>query len=459
MIHKIFLGKEIINKMAQIFLGKNPRSLAVDIMAKYTRAVDADLVKTNEVTGDQQKVLGIATTPCMVVTEGERTFKCASSYAIFRHIAELTRFEKIFLGRNELDNHQILSYFELINSLQTAELADLLNNDLRLKMFLVTYNITAADIYAYAHIVHYVQGLQDFEKTEKNNLFRWIDHIQHLPGIDKYAKANGLEVSFPDENSKQPSKRELKKLAKEQYNKEKKEGKHEGKPQGKPDSKAEAQPSKAAETAKPAAEEEKKAEAPTSQAPAAAKNAEKKEKQPKNKGGNKKAPVVELGEPITLVEFVVGKITKVWKHPDSVKLYCEEVDIGEEKPRCIASGLQEFVKIEDMQDALVVVCANLKAKKLAGYESHGMVMCAETPDKSAVELLVPPAGSVVGDKISIKGFERNPLDQLNPKKKIFESVVGDFKIDANGLAKYKDAEWVTEKGNVTSSSIKNGIIA
>jgi methionine--tRNA ligase beta chain len=442
--------------MAQIFLGKNLRSLAVDIMAKYTRAVDADLVKITQVTEDQQKVLNIATTPCMIVTEGERTFKCSSTYAIFRHIAELTRFEKIFLGKNDLDNHQILSYFELINSLTTEELADLLDNDLKLRMFLVTYNITAADIYAYAHIVHHLQGLQDFEKVEKSNLFRWIDHIQHLPGIDKYAKANGLEVKFPDENSKQPSKRELKKLAKAQFNKDKKaESKASCKPEQKDAPKAEAQDTQKVASTE---EEEKKTDDNKSDTVDASKTSVKKEKQPKNKGGNKKAPEVPLGDPITMISFVVGKITKVWKHPDSEKLYCEEVDIGEEMPRSIASGLQQFIKIEDMQDQMVVVCANLKAKKLGGFASHGMVMCAETPDKSAVELLVPPTGSAIGDLVTIKGFERNPPATLNPKKKIFESVVEDFVIDVNGLAKFKDAEWVTDKGNVTSLTIKNGII-
>jgi tRNA-binding EMAP/Myf-like protein len=38
------------------------------------------------------------------------------------------------------------------------------------------------------------------------------------------------------------------------------------------------------------------------------------------------------------MDIRVGKITKVWKHPDSEKLYCEEIDIGGET-RSIASGL------------------------------------------------------------------------------------------------------------------------
>ena len=59
--------------------------------------------------------------------------------------------------------------------------------------------------------------------------------------------------------------------------------------------------------------------------------------------------------------------------------------------------------LERMTDSLVVVLCNLKAKKLAGYESHGMVLCGETVDKSVVELIEPPQGSVPGDLVSFEG--------------------------------------------------------
>lgn len=52
------------------------------------------------------------------------------------------------------------------------------------------------------------------------------------------------------------------------------------------------------------------------------------------------------------------------QHPESEKLYCEEINIGGEV-RQIASGLQAFVPIEDMS-GLVLVLTNLKGRKLAG---------------------------------------------------------------------------------------------
>ena len=39
---------------------------------------------------------------------------------------------------------------------------------------------------------------------------------------------------------------------------------------------------------------------------------------------------------------MVGRIVKAWPHPESEKLWCEEIDVGEEAPRQIASGLRQF---------------------------------------------------------------------------------------------------------------------
>ena len=36
----------------------------------------------------------------------------------------------------------------------------------------------------------------------------------------------------------------------------------------------------------------------------------------------------------------------------------------------------------------------------------------------------PPEGSSPGDRVKVQGFEGEPDDQLNPKKKIFEQVCG-----------------------------------
>lgn len=124
---------------------------------------------------------------------------------------------------------------------------------------------------------------------------------------------------------------------------------------------------------------------------------------------------------IAKMDIRVGKITKVWVHPESEKLYCEEIDIGNGEIRKIASGLQKFIPIEGMENQLVIVLTNLKAKPLAGFPSHGMVLCAETPDKSAVELITPPEGSQPGDLVFFEGQGREPPEQL-PKKNPWDTV-------------------------------------
>jgi tRNA-binding EMAP/Myf-like protein len=72
------------------------------------------------------------------------------------------------------------------------------------------------------------------------------------------------------------------------------------------------------------------------------------------------APSEDLPE-ICKLEFKVGLITKVWVHPDADKLYCEEIDVGEEGgPRQIASGLRLHYSEEEMLGKRVLVVANLK---------------------------------------------------------------------------------------------------
>jgi tRNA-binding EMAP/Myf-like protein len=56
-----------------------------------------------------------------------------------------------------------------------------------------------------------------------------------------------------------------------------------------------------------------------------------------------------------------------------------------------------------MENAMVIVLTNLKSKNLAGFPSHGMVLCAETPTKSSVELIIPPEGSQPGDLVFFDG--------------------------------------------------------
>ena len=92
----------------------------------------------------------------------------------------------------------------------------------------------------------------------------------------------------------------------------------------------------------------------------------------------------------------VGRIVEAWEHPDSDKLWCERIDVGEDEPREIASGLRAYYpEAEMLVDRRVLVVCNLKAAKLAGFASSGMVLCASSEGGETVAFVEPPDGAAV----------------------------------------------------------------
>jgi aminoacyl tRNA synthase complex-interacting multifunctional protein 1 len=113
-------------------------------------------------------------------------------------------------------------------------------------------------------------------------------------------------------------------------------------------------------------------EAADGTAPPAAKKqkAAKKDTAPKAAAPAAAAPAEDELDP-TKLDIRVGIIVKAWEHPEAEKLFCEEIDVGEEKPRLIASGLRPFYSLAEMQGRRVLVLANLKARALVGFKSEG----------------------------------------------------------------------------------------
>ena len=84
-------------------------------------------------------------------------------------------------------------------------------------MFLVGEGITAADLVIFSVLAPlFSSELQSADKFEMPHAFRWIDHIQHLPGMLEQVEAKNLFTTFPDQSAdpSQMSKSQLKKLAK-----------------------------------------------------------------------------------------------------------------------------------------------------------------------------------------------------------------------------------------------------
>ncbi|KAK6161743.1 hypothetical protein DH2020_005124 [Rehmannia glutinosa] len=159
---------------------------------------------------------------------------------------------------------------------------------------------------------------------------------------------------------------------------------------------------------------------------------------------------------ISRLDIRVGLITKAQKHPDADSLYVEEIDVGEPQPRTVVSGLVKYIPLEEMQ---VCVLCNLKPAAMRGIKSQAMVLAASNNDHTKVELVEPPQGAVVGERVTFPGFEEGlPDDVLNPKKKVWETLQVDLNTDTELVARYKNLPFTTSAGVCKVSSISEGSI-
>lgn len=164
--------------------------------------------------------------------------------------------------------------------------------------------------------------------------------------------------------------------------------------------------------------------------------------------------------PWTKTDIRVGQIVKAWPHPDSDKLWCEEIDIGEEKPRQIASGLRQFYpEVSQMEGRKCLVVANLKPAKLGGFVSQGMVLCAGNAEHTAVEFVDVPEGAIIGERVFVEGESGEPMGPGSmKKKKIFESVAKELKTNAEKIATWQGKPVMTSAGPCTVPSLADVFI-
>lgn len=91
------------------------------------------------------------------------------------------------------------------------------------------------------------------------------------------------------------------------------------------------------------------------------------------------------------LQIVVGTIIAVELVPDSSKLLKLTVEVGEDTPRQILSGIKK--SFEDPQQLVGVqtpFLINLETKMIAGLESQGMILAAGTESEfSLLQLRTP----------------------------------------------------------------------
>ncbi|HEU4480034.1 MAG TPA: methionine--tRNA ligase subunit beta, partial [Pyrinomonadaceae bacterium] len=84
---------------------------------------------------------------------------------------------------------------------------------------------------------------------------------------------------------------------------------------------------------------------------------------------------IEIGD-FAKVEMKVGEVLTAARIPKADKLLLLTIDVGEAEPRQVLAGIAQYYEPETLVGKKVVVVANLKPRKLRGYESQGMVVAA-----------------------------------------------------------------------------------
>lgn len=300
-----------------------------------------------------------------------------------------------------------------------------LNAQLTPRTYIVDNVLTPADIAVYGALHPTISQWQPAQYYSHPALTRYFDHIQNRPAVrasaEKLSPAFSI-VSFDLDNAPaqerkaEPPKKKEKKPVTEAVKEKVVEAKDAVKEKV------------AAVSEKVVLKKEKKEKVEK-------KPAGEKEEGGKKKGGPppKQAAAEDVGEPQpSMIDLRIGKIVEISKHPDADSLYVEKIDFGEETgPRTVVSGLVNYIPIEQMRDRHIVGVCNLKPASMRGVKSFAMVLCATSKEgkEGGIELVNPPEGSKIGEKVYFEGpdYENvTPLSQLNPKKKIFETIQPGF---------------------------------
>jgi methionine--tRNA ligase beta chain len=292
-----------------------------------------------------------------------------------------------------------------------------INKDLQPVVFFLGSTASIVDL-AYFFAFHdLIQSWSDLERSQFCNITRWFDFFQHYEGIHNVVQLPIVRI-------------------KKDYNP------------------AILEKPKQEKTEAPKKEEKAKEATPSKEA----QEPNKQEKKEPAKQDKKPPAKQEEKVDVSRLDIRVGKIVSVKVHEEADTLYVEQIDCGDTQPRTVVSGLRKFVPIEEMQNRLVVVLCNLKPSKLKGVLSEAMVLAASNSDHTQVELLTPVEGSKPGERVTFDGYSGEPDDQLNPKKKVWETVQPDFSTTDECVAVYKNVPFKTSAGIIKVKSITKGTV-
>ncbi|KZT73811.1 nucleic acid-binding protein [Daedalea quercina L-15889] len=347
-------------------------------------------------------------------------------------------------GKSEKDKAEVTEWIDKIavgEIVRPQNLKDL-DGQLTPRTYLVSNYYTVADTALYGALHPVFSQFQAPTYYSYPALTRYFDHIQNQPQVRKAASSVApafslvpfdLENAPKLERKADPPKQKKEKAAKEVTPTDALSGPAVKGKKGKETSTGTAPADATAGEAKVSKKEKKPVE-----------SADGGKKKEKAVGGGKAAVEEASGVPVpSMIDLRVGHIVDIKKHPDADGLYVEQIDFGEpEGPRTVVSGLVHYIPIEQMRDKYLVGVCNLKPANMRGVKSFAMVLCATSKEgkEGGIELIQPPPNSKPGERVYFEGpdFENaTPLSQLNPKKKIFETVQPGFI-----TLESKEAAWV-----------------
>lgn len=139
-------------------------------------------------------------------------------------------------------------------------------------------------------------------------------------------------------------------------------------------------------------------------------------------------------------------------------IFCEEIEVGEERPRTVMSGLRKYFTEDQLLHRKVVVITNLKPRRVGSFVSEGMVICAVNGDRSVVEFVEPPKGALVGEVIQFEGLPAVvPDEEVNPNRKTspWGKCAESLRVTEEGVAAFQNNAFMTSAGKCTVKSLKD----
>eukprot|EP00808_Paulinella_micropora_P004923 g50969.t1 len=183
----------------------------------------------------------------------------------------------------------------------------------------------------------------------------------------------------------------------------------------------------------------------------------------KTPNGSAKDPNIPL---FYRLDIRVGQIVEAAKHPNADTMYVEKIDIGEEEPRTVCSGVYGRIPHEQFEGARVLVVTNLKPSNLRNVTSYGMVLCASSEDKGLVELVSPPEDAPVGSRVFLEGDQEEVANwpaeaEVNGKNKksAWARAAPALAVDKEGVMRFEGKVVRTFQGPIRAPTLRGVKVA